>query len=101
MSLEILDESDVRRVVREELARPPLVHQRTVESVIGVPRRDYLSAASRKAFPVTKERRLVIAKTVDVLAYFELRLRTSTAAPANDEDPEGLAFARAGARRVR
>jgi hypothetical protein len=101
MALQVLDEADVRRIAREEASRPALVHQRSVETVCGVPRRDYLSAAHRGHFPSTKERRLIIARTADVLAYFELRLRTTGAPVANDADPEAVAFARVGARRVR
>jgi hypothetical protein len=99
---QILDEDDVRRIAREERARPELVHQRTVESVVGLPPRDFLSAAHAGRFPFTKERRLILARTVDVLAYFEERLqrRPPAVAVANDASAEDRALARVGARRV-
>jgi hypothetical protein len=76
------------------------VHQRNVEAVIGLPRRDYLDAAHSRKFPSTKERRLIVARTVDVLAYFEQRIALRERAAANDADPEAIAFAKVGARRV-
>lgn len=84
-----------------QLGAPLFVTQRTVEIVIGIPPRDYLRAARSKSFASTKERRLIIARTSDVVAWLELRLRTTAgAAPANDADPESIALARVRARRV-
>lgn len=98
--IEVLAEDDVRRIAREESQRPVFVHQRNVETVIGLPRRDYLAAAKRKAFATAKERRLVIARTSDVVRWFELRLAHRDVKPANDADAESIALARVGARRA-
>jgi hypothetical protein len=97
--IEMLDADDVRKIVREELARPVYVSQRTVEAVAGLPRRDFLRLARAGAFPSTRERRLVLARTEDVLAYVALKLATGKAPAAND-DAEAIAFSRVGARRV-
>jgi hypothetical protein len=79
-----------------DLQRPELVHQRNVEAVVGLPRRDYLRLARELAFPSTRERRLVVAKTKDVLEAFERRMRLPA---ANDGTPE-FAHSRSGLRRV-
>ncbi len=100
MATQVLDEQDVRRIAREEAARPVLVTQRSVEGVCGLPRRDYLRLARAGAWPTTRERRLVVARTVDVLAYVEERLVLRDAKPQNDSDPEAVAFSKVGARRV-
>ena len=76
------------------------VNQRTVEAIVGLPRRDYLREAAAGSFPTTKVRRLVTARTEDVIAFFEGRMRTARALPANDATPETKALARVGARRV-
>jgi hypothetical protein len=85
------------RAVVLEVARPIYVSQRTVERVVGVPRRDFLRLARDGAFPSTKEKRLVVARTVDVLRYIETRL-TLRARPANVTKIDALG--RVGARRV-
>jgi len=95
-------EAIARRVAREEAARPLYVHQRTVEAVVGLPRRDYIAAAHAGRFPFVKERRMLVARTSDVVGYFETRL--ASAAPPDGESggtPEGRALARVGARRVK
>jgi hypothetical protein len=92
----------VRKVIREEMQRPEFVHQRTVTLIVGLPRTTYLDLARRKVFPSTKERRLVLARTADVLAHFESRLGRRPSKPAHvPRTPEEIAFARVGARRVR
>jgi hypothetical protein len=65
-----------------ELARPLLCHQRNCEAIAGVPSREFLRLARDGAFPTAKEKRLVVAKTADVLAYFEMRMRAPSQAPA-------------------
>jgi hypothetical protein len=99
MAIRILDEGDVRRIVHDE-ARPLFVHQRSAERVLGLPGRDFLRGAHAGHFAWTKERRLIIAKTSDVVAWLERRLAYRDTKPANDEDVETIAFARVGARRV-
>ncbi|HEY6462553.1 MAG TPA: hypothetical protein VIY73_20430 [Polyangiaceae bacterium] len=97
-------EALVRRVVREEVQPPVFVTQRNVEQVVGLHRREYLAAARRKDFPTTKEGRRVIARTADVIAFYDERIALREAPPVNDaapEDPEAVAFAKVGARRVR
>ena len=79
---------------------PTFVTQRNVEAVIGYPKRDYLRDARDGLFPSTKQRRLIVARTEDVIAFFEARMRTARALPANDATPETKALARVGARRV-
>jgi hypothetical protein len=93
-------EKRMQEIAEAASARPAFVHQRTVEQHIGLPHRDYLRLARAGAFPSTKERRLVLARYEDVVAYVELRLRASAAPPANDGDAEAIAFAKVGARRV-
>jgi hypothetical protein len=100
VSLRVLDEADVTRIVRAELARPELVHQRNVETVIGLPRHDYLRLARAKAWPSTHEKRLVVSRTKDVVAYYESRISLREQKPVNDADPEAVALARVGARRI-
>jgi hypothetical protein len=100
MSIEELIDERVRAIVRTELAPPVFCNQRNVETVAGLPRREFLRLARARAFPTTRERRLVIARTVDVLAYVERQIALREALPQNDADPEALALARVGARRV-
>lgn len=100
MATIILDEADVRRIAREEAVRPACVHQRSCELVIGLPRRDYLRAAHAGLFPWTKEGRLLIARTADVLGWLERRLVHRDVKPANDSTTETIALSRVGARRV-
>ncbi len=100
MTVQVLDESDVRRIAREEARRPEFVHQRNVEAVVGVPRRTYLRDARASAFPHTREARLILARTDDVVGFYELRIRVKAAPAANDANAETLEFARVGARRV-
>ena len=47
-----------------------------------------------------KERRLIVARTADVSAWLELRMRTAHGAASNDADAESIALSRVGARRV-
>ena len=101
MTLQILDEDDVRHIAREEMQRPQFVHQRTVAHVAGLPGRAYLRAHRAGAFPTTVIQRLVLARTADVLAYVERQLKIATTPAANgNADPESLTLARVGARRV-
>jgi hypothetical protein len=95
-----LDER-IREIARQESRRPAFVNQRTVEQVVDLPRRHYLRLARAGGFPTVHERRLVIARTADVLRVFESRMCTTS---ANDalvaDDAESVALARIGARRV-
>ena len=101
MSVAILDEADVRRIVREEQTRPEYVTQRSVEAVVGLARREFTRLARAGEIPTHKERRLIIARTADVIAWIEMRLRVASAPAANlNADPETIALARVGARRV-
>ena len=100
LSLEELLTERVRAIVREEIAPPAFVNQRTVEAVVGLPHRDFLRLARSKAFPSTRERRLVVARTSDVVAYVERQIAMREARPGNDHDLEAVALARVGARRV-
>lgn len=88
----------VREIVRAEIARPEYVSQRTVEAVVGLPRRDYLRLARAGEFSTMRERRLVVARTSDVIAYLERRLTIAAAKPANTEQSSRMAAA--GWRRV-
>jgi hypothetical protein len=91
----------IREIASEVAARPEYVTQRNVKAVVGVEGREFLRLARDEAFPSTKDRRLVIARTVDVLEYYELRLRLARSTPAaNDANAEAIAFSRVGARRV-
>jgi hypothetical protein len=89
----------VRALVRDEVARPLLVNQRTVASIVGLDAREYLRLARAGAFPSTRERRLIVARTSDVVCVFESRMRTLA---ANDSGAEASTFARSrsGLRRV-
>lgn len=98
--IQMVDEQDVRRICREELQRPVVVSQRSIEAVVGLPRRDYLRLARSGAWPTTRERRLVLSRTADVLAWLEHRLSHRDIKPANDASAESLALSRVGARRV-
>jgi hypothetical protein len=104
MSPPLIDEtalaSLVREIVRAETARPEFLSQRSVEAVVGLPRRDYLRLAREGAYTTTRERRLVIARTADVVAFVEQRIALREAEPENDHDAEAIAFSRVGARRV-
>lgn len=90
----------VRRIAREEARPPAFVHQRTSEAVCGLPRREFLRLARAGAFASTRERRLVIARTADVMAYVESRISMREVKPGNDHDAEAVAFSLVGARRV-
>lgn len=98
----IIDEAaltaHVRQIVREEMVRPIFVTQQNVEAVLGLPRRDYLTAARAKHFASTKEGRRVVARTEDVCRYLEQRIILRDAKPANLE--QGSHLAAAGWRRV-
>jgi hypothetical protein len=98
----LIDEDELARLVREtvhrEIARPLLISQRNVEQVIGLPRRDYLRLARAGEFPSCRERRLVLARTADVLAVFEKRIAVQSTRPANLE--QGSRMAAAGWKRV-
>jgi hypothetical protein len=89
----------IKAVIRAELARPVYVSQRSVESVVGLSRRDYLRLSRCRAWPSTRERRLVVARTVDVLAYVE-RSIAIRASSADNDSPEDVVLARVGARRI-
>jgi hypothetical protein len=94
-------EDMVRRIAREEARAPEFVTQRTVEHVVGVESRAYLRGAKAGRFASTKHERLIVARTADVVAYYETRIRLRETAPANnDGDPEAQALARVGARRI-
>jgi hypothetical protein len=88
----------VRDIVRRETARPEFTHQRNVEAITGLPPRDYLRLCRAGAWPSTKERRLVISRTADVIAYVEQRIALRDEQPANVEN--GSRMAAAGWRRV-
>lgn len=81
----LVNEDALRELVAAEVhavtARPALVHQRNVEHVVGLPGREFLRLARDGAFASTKEKRLVLAKTEDVLAFFESRMRERPTAP--------------------
>ncbi|MFO0742366.1 MAG: hypothetical protein U0270_41210 [Labilithrix sp.] len=100
MALQILDEADVRRIARDEAKRPVFTHQRRVEGDLGIPPKEYLTAAHAGMFLWTKERRLIIARTADVIAWLERRITHRNVKPANDADGETIALGRVGARRV-
>ena len=90
----------VRKIAAEVARRPEFVTQRTVKAVVGLEPRAYLRGSAAGNWATTREQRLVVARTADVLAYFETRLQAREARPANDHDPEAMAFSRVGARRV-
>lgn len=91
---------EVARMVAD-LARPELVSQRTVLAVVGLPAVDYLEDARAGAFPSWKVRRLVMARTVDVVAYVQAHPAKPRSVASNDAgDAEASTFARFGARRV-
>jgi hypothetical protein len=93
-------EARIRQIAREEAARPEFLHQRNVEQIAGIPGRQYLRDAHAKRFPSSKERRLLVARTSDVVAYYALRIATAAAPAANDASAETIALARVGCRRV-
>jgi hypothetical protein len=93
-------QNEIRRIAREERARPDFVHQRNVETVVGLPRRDYLRMSRANAWHSHKHRRLVIARTSDVIAYLETHIGLREYAPANVVDIESATLARVGARRI-
>jgi hypothetical protein len=95
-------EALMRKVAHEE-ARPILVNQRTVLAVVGLPAGAFLTAARAGAFQSSKLRRLVFAKTADVVAYVEahpVTPRIKQVAVASGDDEEARLLARVGARRV-
>jgi hypothetical protein len=100
VKLDELLEARMREIALEVKTPPAFVHQRNVEAVVGVPRRQFLQDAKARQFPTTKQRRLVFARTADVVAFYELRLRVQASPVANDADAEAIALARVGARRV-
>jgi hypothetical protein len=87
----------IREIVRDE-ARPLYVSQRNSAAVLGIDARAYLSAARSGAFPSTKIRRVVTARTADVVAWLDARI-AARAMPEN-VTPIDAALARVGARRV-
>ncbi len=93
-------QNEIRRIAREERARPDFVHQKSVEAVVGLPRRDFLRLSRAKAWASTKNRRLVIARTADVIAYLETHVALRECMPANVVDIETATLARVGARRI-
>jgi hypothetical protein len=101
----LFDEEALRRLIRaiarEEAARPEHVTQRTVLAVVGLPAIDFLEDARAGAFPSWKVRRLVFAKTVDVVAYLKSHpTKPRDVAAGNGKDAEAAIFAKYGARRV-
>ena len=90
----------VKEIVRAELARPVFCSQRSVEAVVGVPRRQFLRDARAQKFASTKEGRLIVSRTADVIRFYENQIALREAKPQNDHDPEALAFSRVGARRI-
>jgi hypothetical protein len=90
-------EALVRRVAREEATRPEFVSQRTVLAVVGaIEPRDYLRMAREGRFPSRKERRLVVAKTQDVVDA----LSAAPAAATTRRTAPEFAHSRSGLRRV-
>jgi hypothetical protein len=59
----------VAPLVAELAARPMYVTQRTVPSVLGMPRKTYLDHCRAGTWPSLKDRRLVYSKTEDVAAF--------------------------------
>ncbi len=99
--LEKAFEERMREIVRQEAARPEFVHQRTVEAIVGIPRRQYLADARAKCFGSMKEGRLVVARTANVIAYYSARIQIAESqTPANAQDAEARDWGRVGARRV-
>jgi hypothetical protein len=90
-------EVGTERVAKTVTAPPVLLSQRTSERWTSLPGRDFLAAARAVAFPSFKLRRLVMAKTSDVVSWIESHRVQRV---ANDADEWGTALARAGARRV-
>ncbi len=80
--------------------RPAFVHQRIVEMVTGLPADDFLEHGRDGAFTTWKVRRLVFARTDDVIAFIEAHPVTSHAANDSTPDVESQVLARVGARRV-
>jgi len=98
--LDELLEKRIREIMRGLLPRPELVHQRSVEAVVGVPRRQYLADARARCFGSMKEGRLVIARTECVVAYYQTRIRLAESqTPANAQDAEARDWSKVGARR--
>lgn len=94
--VEHVDAAVHRRVA--EVKRPEFVQQRTVQDVTGMPAVDYLEHGRDGEFPTFKVRRLVFAKTSDVVAFIEShRTRSATSDGGNTE---AKLLARVGARRV-
>jgi len=85
----------------DEMCRPELVNQRSVARIVGLPAVDFLEDARAGAFESWKVRRLVFARTADVLAWIRKHPAKPRMVAANDAgDAEAEAFARYGARRV-
>jgi hypothetical protein len=79
--------------------RPEFVHQRIVQEVTGMPGTDYLDYARAGDFPTWKVRRLVYAKSADVIAFIEAHpARPNRSNDMSTAEADGLA--RVGARRV-
>jgi hypothetical protein len=98
--IEVAAERAVMRLAAE-LTRPELVSQRTVLAVVGLPAIDFLEDARAGRFASRKVRRLVFARTVDVLAWIERHpVAPSTAAAKVAGDEEARVFSKYGARRV-
>ena len=90
--------AEVAEIARDVAGLPALLSQRTCERWASVPAADFLDAARDGAFPSSKVKRIVYAKTADVVAWIEGHRRTAPANDAGDEMAECLAAA--GARRV-
>lgn len=90
----------IAAIVEKCTQRPEYVSQRTVLAVVGIEPRDYLHHARNGAFPSAKVRRVVLARTTDVIAWLDGRVRRARVKPAKALSPRDAALARVGARRV-
>ena len=92
--------AEMRAIVHAEAERPEFVSQRTCERWLSIPSRDFLRAARAGAFLVAKtHRRLLLARTVDVVEWIE-RHRVARDAANDPADDLDAALASVGARRV-
>jgi hypothetical protein len=80
-----------------ELRRPVFVNQRTIENVVGMAAVDFLEHARLGAFPSWKERRVVYARTADVVAFIEAH---PVVPKTETETGEAAVLAMVGARRL-
>jgi hypothetical protein len=93
----------VPRSALQVVAAPPeFVHQGIVETIIGLPARDYLALSKRGAWPVVREGRRILARREAVLAYLDQRAapiaKPTKPAPTDrgfENDPPPKGFSRA------